>query len=423
MNTGQTLGHYGIIRPLGEGGMGEVYLAEDPRLKREVAIKVLPESVSKDPERLKRFRREAEAAARLRHPNIATIHALEEEDVLFIVMEYVEGETLSDRIPAAGMDLDAFFSTFIPLADGLAHAHENGRIHRDLKPANIMITADGTPKILDFGLARIIPPATNKPQEIGSEDDAKTMADEPLSDPSAMTQGPGLMGTPRYMSPEQAECEETDARTDLFSFGVIMYEAVTGQNPFEGKTLESILGRVLTETPKPVTDLKPATPYQLWSSIRRCLKKDRNRRTQTAQELHEDLRDVQQEIQSATVLVDASQSEIRNPKSAFIPLRPLTGVVLVLLLMTLAATLSRYFAPGPPDTPLLKFPLPLNNVTSNAWNGPVISPDGTMIAYTKEGLILIRDLDQLTPRILPGTYGGERLFWSPDSYFPEMISG
>ena len=147
--------------------MGEVYLAEDTRLKREVAIKVLPESVSKDPERLKRFRREAEAAAKLKHPNIATIYALEEFDDLFIVMEYVEGQTLTDLIPKEGMNLDStggsrtaptFFATFIPLADALAHAHSQGRIHRDLKPANIMITEDGTPKILDFGLARIIDP-------------------------------------------------------------------------------------------------------------------------------------------------------------------------------------------------------------------------------------------------------------------------
>ena len=153
---GQTISHYKITSKLGEGGLGEAYLAGDTKLDRQVAIKALPDALRQDRERLARFRREAQAAASLKHPDIPTIHALEEADgFLFIIMEYVEGETLTERIPADGMDLDSFFSTFIPLADALAHAHENGRIHRDLKPANVMMTPEGIPKILDFGLARI----------------------------------------------------------------------------------------------------------------------------------------------------------------------------------------------------------------------------------------------------------------------------
>ena len=291
MQENTVIGHYRIIRPLGKGGMGEVYLAEDTRLKREVAIKVLPERLRSDLDRLKRFRREAEAAASLKHNNIATIYSLEEiDDQLLIVMEHVEGESLKDRIPDDGMDLDAFFATFLPLADALSHAHSQGRIHRDLKPGNIMIAEDGTPKILDFGLARIIDPdpvqvysETETPPQIGPDDKTRTMDEEEQRKAAeaakkavpSLTRGGQLIGTPQYMSPEQAEREETDARTDLFSFGVVMYEALTGQRPFEGKTLESIIGRIVEAQPKAVTEIKPVTPYTLWTVIRTCLKKNR----------------------------------------------------------------------------------------------------------------------------------------------------
>ena len=275
MEPGKTIGHYRIIRQLGKGGMGEVYLAEDTTLKRGVAIKVLPETLQKDPERLARFRREAEAAGKLKHPNIATIHALEEADgVLFIVMEYVEGESLKDRIPNDGMELDKFFATFIPLADALSHAHGHGRIHRDLKPANIMITPDGTPKILDFGLARITRPES-EPVDVDSEASTLTMKPgEPLLEmpPPSITQGRTFMGTPAYMSPEQIETKQVDHRTDLFSMGIVMYEALTGERPFKGENVESIIGRILTEDPMAITALKPITPHQLWWSVRKCLK-------------------------------------------------------------------------------------------------------------------------------------------------------
>jgi serine/threonine protein kinase len=265
--------------------MGEVYLAQDTKLNREVAIKVLPEALRSDEERLVRFRREAKAAASLKHNNIATIYSIEEAgDVLFIVMEYVEGETLSERIPKEGMDLDEFFATFIPLADGLAHAHENGRVHRDLKPGNIMITSDGTPKILDFGLARI---EQNIGESAGIDSEVSTRtirADEQA--PSSITQGKAFLGTPAYMSPEQIEGKKVDARSDLFSFGVVMYEALTGQRPFRGENIESIIGRILAEEPKAVTELRPVTPYTLWRVIRGCIEKNRDERIQAARRLY-----------------------------------------------------------------------------------------------------------------------------------------
>jgi eukaryotic-like serine/threonine-protein kinase len=260
--VGSELGHYKILSALGKGGMGEVYLADDTKLDRKVAIKVLPESLRKDDTRLERFRREARASASLKHPNIATIYALEEADAqLFIVMEYVEGKTLAEHIPSGGMDLDAFFSVFIPLADALAHAHDNGRIHRDIKPGNIMLTGDGTPKILDFGLARI-------EQEGGDvlESDTPTMTMNEM--PPSLTQGRSFLGTPAYMSPEQIEGGKVDARTDIFSFGVVMYEALTGQRPFKGDTVESVIARILEIDPTPATELKPTSPYMLWQVIR-----------------------------------------------------------------------------------------------------------------------------------------------------------
>ena len=417
------LAHYRIIRPLGKGGMGEVYLAEDTKLDRQVAIKVLPETMRNDPERLARFRREARAAASLKHNNIATIHAIEEADnVLFIVMEHVEGDTLSDRIPKDGMDLDTFFSTFIPLADALAHAHENGRIHRDLKPGNIMVTSDGTPKILDFGLARIMPLQPDL-QEVDSEASTQTMqSDESQTDPSAMTQGPRLMGTPMYMSPEQAEQEPVDHRTDIFSFGVVMYEALTGRKAFEGGSRTSLLGRIVNDDPEPVTAIKPVTPYLLWQALRRCLEKDREERTQTARELHAELRHVNREVQAGTVLVDAST--IPSPEPVVVPVpvpfwqRPVAiGVFLLFGIITALGGWLLKPKAEPPQPPLRKFDWPAENLL---W--PVISPDGTMVAYSSSDgkRLWVRDLDRTEPReiiaIDPDSPGRVMSpFWSPES--------
>ena len=432
MNAGTQIAHYKIISALGKGGMGEVYLADDTKLDRQVAIKVLPDAVRQDPERLARFRREAKAAASLNHPNIATIHSIEEADnVLFIVMEYVDGETLSERIPPDGMDLDVFFSTFIPLADALAHAHQQGRVHRDLKPANIMVAEDGTPKILDFGLARIMPVA-EEPEEadqLGSQDETRTLDAnklnqpvKPPTDPSAMSPGPKLMGTPQYMSPEQAESETLDHRTDIFSFGVVMYEALTGRKAFEGSSRASLLGRIINENPEPVTSLKPITPYQLWLAIDRCLRKNRAVRTQTALELFTDLEGVKKDVEAGMVLVDANTIPVSEPVSEpAVPVqvpfwRQTTGIAaLALVALLIGLTTSWFLKPGPSPRPRT-FTLAMEAVVWR-FDAPVLSPDGTMIVYTKtlSGPLWIRDLITETDRELAGTDGGEHPFWSPDS--------
>ena len=455
--VGQTLLHYRILKKLGEGGMGEVYLAEDTRLKRQVAIKVLPESLRGSPERLARFRTEAEAAARLKHPNIAPIFALEEavpeddgaggDDVsvrarhaspqrehhddlaptLFIVMEFVEGQPLYAHIPQDGMDLETFFSIFIPLSDALSHAHTHDVTHRDLKPGNIMIAEDGTPKILDFGLARITRPEPEEASPGAVDSDASTMTmddpNAPLPHPNAsqtpprsLTEGMQFMGTPAYMSPEQAQRQKVDHRTDLFSFGVVIYEALTGKRPFQGDTLESLIGHILVADPKPVTTVKPVTPYTLWQVIRTCLRKDRGERTQTARRLHADLRDVQQEVAAGTVLVDAS-AVMQAVKPTPLWRQPAAiGLAAVTLIVGLVAA---WLLKPSTKPPLRKFTIAIEPVGRPEYDGPAISPDGTMIVYAQgePPTLWIRNLDAVTPRKLPDTMGCHRPFWSPNSDF------
>jgi eukaryotic-like serine/threonine-protein kinase len=412
MTTGQTLAHYEIIRPLGKGGMGEVYLAQDTKLKREVAIKVLPDSVRSDAERLKRFRREAEAAAKLNHPNIATIHSIEEDQgELFITMEYVDGKTLAEHIPSGGLDTDQFFEWFIPLSDALAHAHEHGRVHRDLKPANIMIRQDGTPIILDFGLARI---EQSESPELDSNAPTKTMKDATPS----LTQGKSFLGTPAYMSPEQIEGKQVDARTDIFSLGVVMYEALIGQRPFRGNTVESIIGRILTEEPKSVSDLKSIAPHTLWWTIQKCLGKGREDRIQTAHEMYVDLQRVQQEVQAGTVLVD-----VRTVLPNKVPLWPQPVAITVMVLMLVIGGGAIWYLKPETEPPLRKFQIPViePNITGfwPTWfiQDHAISPDGTMIAYLDQNRLWIRNLDEVGAHEVPDSEGAYKPFWSPDSYF------
>jgi eukaryotic-like serine/threonine-protein kinase len=423
MQVDQTLAHYKIVRPLGAGGMGEVYLAEDTRLKRQVAIKVLPERLRSSEERLKRFRREAEAAASLKHLNIATIHSLEEiDDQILITMEHVEGHTLKDAIPEGGMELDQFFETFIPLADALAHAHAQGRIHRDLKPANIMITEDGTPKILDFGLARIIDPDAvdaYSDTALGEDDATQTMKEGVPS----LTRGGQLIGTPQYMSPEQAERKDTDARTDIFSFGLVMYEALTGKRAFDGDSLESIIGRILEGAPAHVSQLRPVTPYMLDVLIRKCLVKDRDQRMQSAGEMHHDLQEVRNELGRGINLIESS----RIPSETSVRGSKYTVPLLILAVALASAFLAWNIKSTPPtESRTVRFTLPNDDSFATPYDGPAISPDGSMIAYSKasrnamvsgnvDASLWIRELDQTVSRELSSARNAQRALFSPDS--------
>ena len=250
MVVGQTLSHYKILDKLGAGGMGEVYLAEDITLKRQVALKVLPPDLAASQERLERFQREAETLAALDHPNIVHIYSVEEVDgVRFLTMQLVEGKPLSELISKGGMSLDQIFDIAIPLADALATAHEKGVIHRDLKPANIMVTDEGRVKVLDFGLAKL--------RQEAQAPLATQLPTEPL------TQEGLILGTMPYMSPEQLEGKPLDARTDVFSLGVILYEVATGDRPFKGDSSISLVMSIGRDTPPEVDTVREELPHHL----------------------------------------------------------------------------------------------------------------------------------------------------------------
>ncbi len=287
--AGTRFGPYEIVSPLGAGGMGEVYRAKDTKLGREVAIKVLPESVSADPERLTRFEREARALASLNHPNIVTVYSVEEAgDMRLLAMELVEGQTLDLAITTGGLSLSRFFEIAVPLADALSAAHERGIVHRDLKPANVMITREGRLKVLDFGLAKLV--------AVDSDPNATGTATASRAD---LTGEGTVFGTVAYMSPEQARGGKVDARSDVFSLGVVLYEMLTGDRPFKGSSSVDIISSILRDWPPTVTELRADLPPHVGRILRRCLAKDPHDRYQTSRDVFNELRDLQAETSAA----------------------------------------------------------------------------------------------------------------------------
>jgi len=287
--VGTKLGPYEIVSPLGAGGMGEVYLATDSKLDREVAIKVLPADVASSPERLQRFEREAKTVAALNHPNIVTIFGIEESGGhRFIAMELVEGQTLDRMVTPGGMPLAKIFDIAIPLSDALAAAHDKGIVHRDLKPANVMVTKEDRVKVLDFGLAKLT--AT---RQSGSSSDDVTMS-------APLTQRGMIIGTVPYMSPEQLKSDPLDHRTDLFSLGVMLYEMGTGQRPFKGEKSAEVMSSILRDTPRPLHELNSILPRHLGRIIEHCLEKDPEQRFQSAKDVRNELRALRKEVDSGS---------------------------------------------------------------------------------------------------------------------------
>ena len=362
---GQALLHYKVLSLLGKGGMGEVYLAEDSKLGRKVALKVLPPEMAADPERRARFEREAKAVAALNHPNIVTLHSVEEDGgVHFITMELVEGRTLTEVIGGSGLPLAKLLEMAIPLADALAAAHQQGILHRDLKPDNFMVGDDGRVKILDFGLAKLREEAT-----------ADTATQLPTQ---SVTADGRILGTVAYMSPEQAEGKQVDHRSDIFSLGIVLYEMATGKRPFRGETTMSTLTSIMRDDPRPITEVKPDLPRHLGRIVRRCLAKETGRRTQTALDVRNELEELRDEIASG--VHDAAPAAVPAAASRT-PWMIAAAATLLLLAAILWSALGRGTGRGA-DPLLERVDATMSPLTDlgNATE-PDLSPDGRMLVY------------------------------------------
>ena len=412
---GQTISHYQVLEKLGEGGMGVVYKAKDTHLGRLVAIKVLPAERVANPERKRRFIQEAKAASALNHPNIVTIHDIASESGHdFIVMEYVAGKTLDQLIGRKGLKLSETLKYGIQMADALAVAHAAGIVHRDLKPANVMVTEKGLVKVLDFGLAKLTEAAP------GDE------AGETLSaaDEAPHTEEGAILGTVAYMSPEQAEGKKVDARSDIFSFGSLLYEVITGRRAFRGETKVSTLSAILKEEPKPPSSVAEDVPRDLEKIVARCMRKDPGRRFQLMEDVKIALEELKEESDSGKLTTGAPAQLARAQKP---PNRLLAAGLLALGLVLIGTGIwLRVFHPGVTGGPAPRV-VPLTTYPGLEIE-PALSPDGKQVAFAWNGEkednfdIYVKLVDAGTPlRLTTNPLPDHCPAWSPDGRYIAFV--
>ena len=407
---GTRLGPYEIVAPVGAGGMGEVYRAQDTRLERTVAVKVLGSHLASSPELRQRFEREAKAISKLSHPHICALYDVGQSDgTEFLVMEFLEGETLTQRLARGPLPPEQVLRYGIEMAQALDQAHRNGIVHRDLKPGNVMVSKAGI-KLLDFGLAKAVAPVapvsgvTAMPTVGGAPD---------------LTQGGTILGTFQYMSPEQLEGKEADARSDIFALGAVLYEMATGKKAFVGKTQASLIGAILKDEPAAISTIQPMTPPALDRVVRICLAKDPEDRWQSAH-------DIAAELQW---LAEGSQAGVAAPAAVAGRRRSRERIAwagFAVAALAAVAFAAAYFRRAPAPARLLRFQIDPSESTPYKGVGPgddllpALSPDGTLMVFPAQNaqgktVLWVRALDALEARAIPGTEEGLYPFWSPDS--------
>jgi serine/threonine-protein kinase len=410
---GRRLGPYEVLSAIGAGGMGEVYKARDTRLDRIVAIKVLPTHLADRAELRERFEREAKTIASLNHPHICTLYDTgHQDDIDFLVMEFIEGETLAQRLLKGSLPIQQVLQYAIEISDALDKAHRKGITHRDLKPGNIMLTKSGT-KLLDFGLAKLT-------QEVAP---ATPVSQLPTANDAITAQGT-ILGTLQYMAPEQLEGKETDARTDIFAFGAVVYEMATGKKAFAGKSQASVIGAIMSSEPQPISSLQPMTPPALDRVVKKCLAKEREDRWQSAKDLTDELLWIAGSSESAKTAAQEPKPLRKNWQ------RPVVLTIAAVIIAALSTAAIWKFKPSasqPVTRTVIALP-PDQQLAGLDQPDVALSSDGSRLAYVANlrGLtqqLFLRAMDSLEARPLPGTEGAVNPFFSPDGEWLGFFQG